>query len=380
MKSFLWTQFSCLHAGTVCSLDDKSQTDEKRFAQARLKVLYEVNLLSENAIVEVPYPTTAHEDSDVCHESSNGAIFIAVYETIQIFSENGLLRKVSVNSNICGLSILHATKDLCIVLASTFPGDFLLCEIKMKESHLSKNAEAVVSRGHLSKNDFRDFSCIKLKLIVASGDPDQRPILPFCDNMVFIPRKTGSGTRSYHPRSSDQFPILFLGYHRIYGCQLLQSAETVDSCFKLSRMGATQEIAASGAIYADLGPFECASSGVLDRIANCRIITPICGMQNVFQFLTRLLPYFFFSLVSVLDAAAILMSCTTPWIPGSINPVIPHVRQPWEAIRNTGCVHCCVRRWLAGDKEKKEKRKQGKGAGEGYGQVLRQQLSIEDEI
>lgn len=367
MKSFLWTQFSCLQAGAVCYLDDKSQTDEKRFAQARLKVLYEVNLLSENAIVEVPYPTIAYEDSDVCHESSNGAIFIAVYETIQIFNENGLVRKVSVNSNICGLSILHATNDICIVLASTFPGDFLLCEIKTKKSNVSKNAEAVVSRGHLSKNDIRDFSCMKLKLIVASGDPDQRPILPFCDNMVFIPRKTGSGTRS----SSDQFPILFLGYHRIYGCQLLQSVETADSYFKLSRMGVKQEIVASGAFYADLGPFECASSGVLDRIANCRIITPICGMQ-FFSISDSIVAPYHFCPYFFLDAATSLISCPTPWILGFINPIIPHVRQPWEAIRNTGCVHCCVRRWLAGDKEKKGKKNQGKGEGWGQGQLLRQ--------
>jgi hypothetical protein len=278
MKSFLWTQFSCLQADSKCYLDDKSQTDENLFVQTRLKVLYEVNLLSENAIVEVPYPAIVDGESDVSCESSNGAIFISVYETIQIFSENGLVKKVSVNSNICGLAILHVTRDLCTVLASTYPGDFLLCEIEMKKKLVPKNAEAVVNstRGHSSKNDFHDFSCVKLKLVVASGDPDQRPILPFCDNMVYIPRR-----KSNHPRSEDQCPLLFLGYHRVYGCQLLQSVETLDSSYRLTQAGQSgvkHEAAVSDAIHADLGPFECVSSGVLDRIANCRIITPICGM------------------------------------------------------------------------------------------------------
>jgi hypothetical protein len=230
----------------------------------------------------VPYPTIVDGESDVRFESSNGAIFISVYETIQIFSENGLVKKVSVDSNICGLSILHVTRDLCTVLASTFPGDFLLCEIEMKKKIAPKNAEAVVNsyRSNSSKNDVHDFSCIKLKLVVASGDPDQRPILPFCDNMVFIPRRKSSGTMSNHPCREDQCPILLLGYHRIYGCQLLQSVEAVDSSFRLAHAGqraVRQEAAVSDIIHADLGPFECVSSGVLDRIANCRIITPICG-------------------------------------------------------------------------------------------------------
>jgi hypothetical protein len=283
MKSFLWTQFSCLQADSKCYLDDKSLTDENLFVQTRLKVLYEVNLLSENAIVEVPYPAILDGESDVCCDSSNGAIFISVYETIQIFGENGLVKKVSVNSNICGLAILHVTRDLCTVLVSTYPGDFLLCEIEMKKKLMSKNAEAVVKsiRGYSSKNDFQDFSCVKLKLVVASGDPDQRPILPFCDNMVYIPRRKSSWTMINHPRSEDHCPLLFLGYHRVYGCQLLQSAETLDSSFRLAQAGQSgvkQEAAVSNASHADLGPFECVSSGVLDRIANCRIITPICGM------------------------------------------------------------------------------------------------------
>lgn len=283
MKSFQWTQLSCLQADSVCHLDDKSHTDEKLFAQARLKVLYEVNLLSENAIVEVPYPAIADGDADICTEFRNGAIFVAVYETIQIFSENGLVKKVSVNSNICGLSILHVTRDLCTVLASTFPDDFLLCQIEMKKGKVSKNTGAILnsSKGHLSRGDLNDFSCIKLKLVVASGDPDQRPILPYCDNMVFIPRRKSKLTMADQPCIEDQCPILFLGYHRIYGCQLLQSVETVDSTFTVTpagRSGAKQEAVGSGASHADLGPFECVSSGVLDRIAHCRIITPICGM------------------------------------------------------------------------------------------------------
>lgn len=302
MKSFLWTQFSLPQADSGHHSYNKSHTDGELFTQTRLEILYEVNLLSENAIVEVPYPAIEDVDNKVCDQSKSGAIFIAVYETIQIFDENGLVKKISMNSNICGLSILKVNKHFCTVLASTYSGDFLLCEIEMKKSNVKDHDATIglvktevhlnIARGNFNRTDSHDYSCVKLQLIVVSGDPHQRPLLPFCDNMVYIPRRINSqkisvksSFRSIPNRENEELsPISFLGYHRIYGCQLLQSVETVDSSFRLAggggsggRGGGAQDTVGGG-LPPDLGPRECVSAGVLDRIANCRIITPIRGM------------------------------------------------------------------------------------------------------
>ena len=127
MKSIIW---ATLHEKVDTTSDKNNEkdvkpvkkfgTDEnKNRSEEKLNILYESNLLSENVIIRtlIPILKCQKQSSEVkfdkndivdSHDSCPLLLFVAIKDEIRIFNENGLLKKIKINSLIYDFTVISS--------------------------------------------------------------------------------------------------------------------------------------------------------------------------------------------------------------------------------------------------------------------------------
>ena len=116
MKSIIW---ATLHEKVDTTSDKNNEKDvksvkkfgtddNKNISEEKLNVLYESNLLSENAIIRTflpilmgkqnrPAEIIDKNDTVVSCDSCPLLLFVSIKDEIRVFNENGTLKKIKIN-------------------------------------------------------------------------------------------------------------------------------------------------------------------------------------------------------------------------------------------------------------------------------------------
>ena len=114
--------------------------------QEKLKITYEVCLLSENPIIQTyvqplknrKFSFTENLNRKVLGKKNfdDSFLFVCIIDVIQIFNENGILKTVKCNASdhIYGLTVLSVNDKLCCLLLSTNKYQYSLYKINVSKS------------------------------------------------------------------------------------------------------------------------------------------------------------------------------------------------------------------------------------------------------
>ena len=114
--------------------------------QEKLKITYEVCLLSENPIIQTYVPPlknrkfsfTENLNRKVLRKKNieDSLLFVCIIDVIQIFNENGILKTVKCNAydHVYGFTVLSVDDKLCCLLLSTNKYQYSLYKINILKS------------------------------------------------------------------------------------------------------------------------------------------------------------------------------------------------------------------------------------------------------
>lgn len=292
-----------------------------------LKILYEVSLMSEKAIIQMPQDIISLSRSGSRIESNiSQCLFVAVSDSVQIFGENGLVRKIFLDSSVCGFTVMKNDKFSCKILTSCHSGEYQLHEVQYLNKDGKIVNECVPNENVLDSkgSDHYDFSnghSYRNILFTAAHDQYSsfcRSFLPFCEFMLYLPskefsvdgiavgtKKNGSEDQSVKVISpQERSSIKMLGYHPHFGFQYLQSVDCMSGDTyvinqgignnRIQKLQDRTEMNKSGTFSLnikneeksnfatrDLGPFQCSNSRPLDvdRVSGCHIIQNLRGKR-----------------------------------------------------------------------------------------------------
>ena len=310
--------------------------------QEKLKIIYEVCLLSENPKIQTfvqplknrKYSFTENLNRKILRKQniSDSFLFVSTTDVIQIFNENGILKTVKCHTcdHIYGFTVLNIENNSCCLLVSTNRYQYSLYNINvLKSKKIQKgkirNEILHIRNENYSSDEYKEekrsecgdrkyfktdsvyqdeesfISKVRMKAMNRDSiHGNHYPYLPFCESLIYFPYAENkflnhlesspekriknmpgeSREHSYVKEDSLGRPIRILGYHRDFGFQLLESFENYDRKFNLISTEQTLDREFPEVLV----PFKCSSFGHFDNIdiSKCKKVLAVRGTSKFF--------------------------------------------------------------------------------------------------